>query len=151
MWDYPVVLKSVWTLKCASAASGLFGELNTAGVQERCQGKVYPIQDPSSQTKLDHWSFLLGGFLGMLRDILTSKCLTFFITQALCLHHCGALFPLLPLSASTNEKLFNLSFFKPWVNFKIQPMSCYCSHGNDWTVCLISLVKERTKPYCSNI
>lgn len=33
---------------------------------------------------------------------------------------------------------------------KIQPVSCYCSHGNDWTVCLISLVKKRTKLYCSN-
>lgn len=29
-------------------------------------------------------------------------------------------------------------------------MSHYCSHSNDWTVCLIRLVKEGTEIYCLN-
>lgn len=91
------------------------------------------------KTKLSHWGFMLGGSLGMLRDILTSKCLTFFFfSSTLCLYfivkHPS------PLSLWVLEQMKNCSILLQTVS-KIYPMSCYCSHGNDW--CLSN--RERTK------
>lgn len=64
-------------------------------------GEILPLllsfSYPFSHTGLGHWSVLLGGFLGMLRDILTRKCLTFLITQASSIPR-----------ESLNEKWFNL-------------------------------------------
>lgn len=68
---------------------------------------------PFSHTGLGHWSFLLGGFLGMLRDILTRKCLTFLITQASSI----ALFP-----ESLWMKNGLIYFFKRWVKLNQCPL-----------------------------
>lgn len=92
VWGYPVV--SLCTVSVC-APSGLSGMLSTAGVQGEMPGKSLPLLRPFLSNKarpleLSAWrlSWYVEGYFNQ------QMFNFFFITQALCVHHCGALFPL---------------------------------------------------------